>query len=88
MFHEVIDTMTSDCCSNERDITRLPSATSSFTARSLSLRGFAPSISLAKRWRGGQVDDFVTAQRFQKWLDAAAHETAQSPAVDLHLAGP
>jgi hypothetical protein len=52
------------------------------------LRGFAPSISLAKRWRGGQVDDFVTAQRFQKWLDAAAHETAQSPAVDLHLADP
>ena len=69
-------------------ITRLPSATSSLGAESLSALGFALPISDGKRRRGGQADDLVDVQRFEKWLNAAADEATQSRSVDLHLADP
>jgi hypothetical protein len=52
------------------------------------MRGFALPSSLGNRMRGGQADDFVTAQCFEKWLEAAAYEATHSTAVDLHLADP
>ena len=67
-------------------ITRPPSATSSLVEESLSVRAFVPLISVGKRLRRRQTDDFVTVQCFEEWLNTAAHEATHLTAVDLHLA--
>lgn len=61
---------------------------SSLAAEFHPLGGFAAPFSREERRRGGKADHFVTAQCFEKWLNAAAHEAAQATAVDLHLADP
>jgi hypothetical protein len=38
-----------------------------------------------KRRRGGQADNFVAVQRFEKGLNAAADEAPHPAAVDVHI---
>ncbi len=80
--------MTTNCSYGKREVTGPPSATSSLSNESLSTRGFALRIGLGERRRGGQADDFVTAQCFEKWLNAAVDEATHTTAVDHHLADP
>jgi hypothetical protein len=86
IFHQVIDTVMTNCCYRVREITGPPSATSSLGVESRSTREFALPIGFGKRGCRRQTDDLITAQCFEKRLNAAADKAPHPTAVDLHLA--